>query len=132
MAIMDGQLYLANDQAIATTTSETVSTNVIDLNDADFDPGEGRPAYLHIQVEDAVTHASALTVTFKFYSHSTDTVTSGTAHITSPAIAKATLVSGYELVYPLPLDLGRYIGCSHTCSATTATGGSFNMWVDIG
>lgn len=132
MAIMDGNLWLADSQDIATTTDETVSTNVIDLNDADFDPGEGRPAYLHIQVEEAVTHASALTVTFKFYSDDTTTVTDGTAHITSPAIAKADLVAGYELVYPLPLDLERYVGVTHTCSATTATAGIFNMWIDIG
>jgi hypothetical protein len=132
MAIVDAQLVLADGQAIATSTSETITTNVIDLTSASFDPGEGRPAYLHIMVEEAVTHASALTVTFKFYSHSAVGVTSGTAHITTPAIAKADLVAGYELVYPLPLDMDRYIGCSHTCSATTATGGAFSMWVDLG
>lgn len=131
MAIVDAQLLLSTEQDIATNTDETISENVIDLSSASFDPGEGRPAYLHIQVEEAVTHGSALNVTFKFYSHSTASVASGTAHITVVK-AKADLTAGTELVYPLPLDLGRYIGVTHTCSAASATGGSFNMWVDLG
>lgn len=133
MAIIDKQLIFSDEQAVPTSTTETISTNVADLAAANANVGQGRPAYLKILVTEAVTHASALTITFKFYSHTAVGVASGTAHL-SFAVAKAALTKGAEFIIPLPIPatLGRYIGVTYTASATTATAGKFSAWIDLG
>ncbi len=133
MAIMDRQLYFSNEQAVPTNTTETNSTDVHDLTKLGRNIGEGIPAYLHIYVETAVTHASALSITFKFYSHTAADVKAGTAH-TSFTVAKAGLTKGakFTIPVPIPASMGRYIGVSYQASATTATVGKFNAWIDLG
>lgn len=133
MAIVDEQLIFSDEQDVPTDTTETISTNVVDLAEAGSNVGQGRPAYLKILVTEAVTHAGALSITFTFYSHSAVAVASGTAHL-SVAVAKASLTKGAEFIFPLPIpaSLGRYIGWTYTASDTTATAGKFSAWVDIG
>ena len=133
MAIIDNQLIFSEDQAVPTTTTETISTNVHDLTAAGRNIGEGIPAYLNIQVSEAVTHASALSITFRFYSHTAVGVMSGTAH-TVFTVAKAGLTDGalFRIPLPIPASVARYIGVSYEASATTATAGKFNAWIDLG
>ena len=144
MAITDKQAFLTLntssgvlEQDIATTTSETVTTNVMDLTAPGVSGmarqiGEGRPLYLNILVTEAVTHGSALSVTFKLYSHSTTSVASGTEHLAITK-AKADLTLGTHIRLPVPpAEMARYVGATHTCSASTATGGAFQIWLDIG
>lgn len=133
MAIIDKQLIFSDEQDVPTTTDETISTNVTDLAKANANVGEGRPAYLKILVTEAVTHAGALSITFKFYSHSAVAVMSGTAHF-SVAVAKASLTKGalFTIPVPIPSALGQYIGLSYTASDTTATAGKFSAWIDLG
>ncbi len=133
MAIIDKQLIFSDEQAVPTTTTETNSTDVHDLTAAGRNIGEGIPAYLNIQVAEGVTHAGALNVTFRFYSHTAADVKAGTAHLEF-TVAKAGLEKGtlFRLPVPIPEEIGRFIGVSYECSATTATAGKFNAWIDLG
>lgn len=133
MAIIDRQLIFSDEQAVPTTTTETNSTDVHDLTASGRNIGEGIPAYLNIQVAEGVTHASALSITFRFYSHSAADVKAGTAHVEF-TVAKAALTKGslFRIPVPIPEVIGRFIGVSYEASATTATAGKFNAWVDLG
>lgn len=133
MAIIDKQLIFSDEQAVPTTTTETNSTDVHDLTASGRNIGEGIPAYLNIQVAEGVTHASALSITFRFYSHSAADVKEGTAHVEF-TVAKAGLTKGalFRVPVPIPEVIERFVGVSYEASATTATAGKFNAWIDLG
>lgn len=125
--LMDKQNEFSAAQAV---TASAISTNVIDLTLGQsglttIDIANGEPIFLYIQVDTAVTQTGSGTVTFSLESDSTaNLATSATVHWTSSAIAKATLVAGYE-VARLAIPLGayeRYLGVRYTVSETLLTG----------
>lgn len=130
MAILDKQLILSSAQAVPTDTTDTISTNVIDLSSVDANPGEGRQAFLTFEVAEGVTHAGALSITFKLWSHTTAAALSGTAALEF-TVAKAGLTAGTVFRFGLPESLSRYVAVSYEASATTATAGKFNAYVSI-
>jgi hypothetical protein len=119
--------------ADATEKLDTGITDVIDLGSTNTtrDIASGKPLFLVIQVDTAVTRAAgACTVTFSLESDSTaNLATSATIHAATSAIAKATLVAGYQTVLALPPgEYERYLGVRLTFSAAADTG-KFNIFI---
>lgn len=110
-AIIDSTLQFCNATALSTAaTGLALVGNVIDLTSA-RNVAAGRPLYLVITVTTAVTSAGAATVSFLLASDSIAAIHvdgSATQHYASFAIPKATLVAGYQLVVPLPLESPAY------------------------
>lgn len=106
--------------------------NVVDLgtdgvNDVDC-------VYLNIQVDTAVTSGGAATVQFHLVSDAQAALAvdgSATYHFSTPAIPKATLVAGYNVV-SVELPKGqyeRYLGVLQTTGAAALTAGKVNAFL---
>jgi hypothetical protein len=121
-----GQSY----STFATAGSDFASTNVIDLTSTNTlkDMGAGQDVYLVLLVTTAIAASGgAANVTFKLASDSTTNLaTSPTTHWTSGAIAKGTLVAGYQKVVCLPREktYERYLGLLITPDTNNLTGGA--------
>ena len=127
--IMDKLLEFADSQSIAAVQSTILSTNVVDLQEA-RDMGNGQPLYLVIQIDTAVSGTSS-TIQFRLRSASIHATTS-TGHIDTGAIAEATLVAGYQLVIPLPLEgavYERYIGVQAIIAVATTSAGAYSAFL---
>ncbi len=122
--LIDKNLEFASSQAV----TATAISNVIDLGATptlkNIAP-QGMPIYLVIQVDTSITQSGSGTNTISLESDSTaDLATSATVHLSTGAIAKATLVAGYTLIYPLPVvaTYERYLGVRFTVSETDTAG----------
>lgn len=109
--------------------------DVIDLGATPGDLGNGQPMYLVIQVDTAVTSAGAATVEFQLVSDAQAAIAvdgSASVHAKTAAIAKATLVAGYQLVIPLPLGnpaYERYLGILQNVGTAALTAGKINAFL---
>lgn len=128
---IDNQLVLATAHA-PTSQSTVIGTNVYDMGplatgNTGFDLGAGEKLELEILVATtATTGGGSATVDFKFYSHSTTTITSGTLHASTGPIGYATLVAGYRIRITLPrATYAQYIGVATTIATADLTGGAF-------
>ena len=98
-------------------------------------PGNSDQAYLVIKVTTSVASLGAATVTFGLVSDAQDPVVAATAtkHWTSAALAKATLVAGYEVVC-IPLPRGqyeRYLGLVQTVGTADLTAGKVDAYITL-
>lgn len=136
--ILDDTLEFADATSNGTPNNSTVNVgDIIDLGVA-RDIGNGQSMYLVVQVDTAVTSGGSATVAFLLVSDSTTTIaTDGTAtkHIETDAIAVASLVAGYQMVIPLPLedpDYERYLAFQVKETAGQAlTAGNVNAFLTI-
>jgi hypothetical protein len=137
--IIDKSAQFAN--AVALSTAGTGYYNhgdVIDIRDL-RDIGRGQPSlYLVVTITTAVTSGGAATVSFVLASGSSSTIaTDGTEniHFATAAIAKATLVAGYQLAIPIPLQninlsgaaspaYARYVGLQINVGTAALTAGN--------
>lgn len=95
------------------------------------DIGGGEPVYLVIQVDTTFVGATA-TVAFDLVSDSAAALTtSKTTHVSTGAIAVATLVAGYTKVIPLPVEFTyeRYLGIWETVATANITAGAVNAFL---
>lgn len=129
-AIIDTSLQFANQTALSTAaTGLALVGNVIDLTVA-RNIANGKPLYLVITVTTAVTSAGAATVQFLLTSGAVAAIPvdgSATQHYASAAIPKATLVAGYQIVVPLPLESPAYqefLGIQQNVGAAALTAGA--------
>jgi hypothetical protein len=114
----------------------TVDTNLHNLGDViDItnlrNLGSGLPPlYLAILITSAVTSAGAATVQFSLVSDSRNppgTDGNQNIHWQSAALAKATLILGYQLIVPLPQEFPAYaefIGLNVQAGTAVLTGGT--------
>ena len=104
MAILDANAQFCDASTITATVANAIVGNVYDTGSAPTtkDIGLGaKPMYLVLSIDEAVTSNGSATVTFTLLSDSTaDLATSATTHLTTGAIAKATLVQGYTADTP--------------------------------
>jgi hypothetical protein len=125
MSVMDIIAEFSDNQSLASLDdSSTVSTDVINLGDADLLYGAGQPIYLCVKIGTAC--AGGTSVQFQLYAHTSTSVNSGTAVHDSGAVSVSTLVAGYE-VMRVPLDVnvddaGQYIGMYYTAVGTMSAG----------
>lgn len=133
--ILDERTELCDATALSTAaTGLALVGDVLDLTVA-RDVGQGRPLYLVIQVDTAVTSGGAATVEFDIASDAQAAIAvdgSATIHAKSFAIPKATLVAGYQLVIPLPWEspaYERYLGLLQNVGVAALTAGKINAFL---
>lgn len=106
--------------------------DVIDTQNDGINDVDG--LYLVIQVDTAVTSGGSATVQFHLASDAGATIaTDGTAtyHYSGPAIAKATLIAGYQVAC-VELPKGtyeRYLGILQTTAVAALTAGKVNAFL---
>lgn len=124
--IIDRYNRYSDDQDI-TASGATVSTSVVDLG-ADGD-AIGRERYLHILCTEAVA-GTLTTVTFSLYTDDDEAFGSPVLKWASAAIAKATLVAGYQVAkFRLPAGMQQYTRVTYTTDNTMETTGMFSAWL---
>lgn len=110
--------------------------DVIDLSVA-RDIGQGQPLYLVIQVDTAVASAGAATVEFQLVSDAQAAIAvdgSATVHAKTNAFPKATLVAGYTVIIPLPMEdpaYERYLGILQNVGTAALTAGKINAFLTL-
>lgn len=110
-------------------TASDASTSVVDLKAAGA--VEGKPLYLHIKVNDGVTASGSATVAFALQTDSDEAFGSATTLWSLAAVAKATLVDGYQVVR-LPINgmaLERYLRVYYTVASGPLTAGKFDAFL---
>ena len=133
--ILDELLEFVDATAIATATGAALAGDVIDLGAVPQDFGHGKAMYWVVNISTAVTSGAGATVQFKLMSDAAAAINpaTGTVHVDTGAIAKATLVAGYMRVYPMPLGVGnvyeRYLGVTTTVGTAVLTAGAFNSFL---
>lgn len=131
--ILDERLEIADALTCVANVGNAILGDVIDLgaNPTLRDIGNGEPLYLVIQVDTAVVGTTS-TVQWQLASDSTaNLATSKTVHVDSGAIAEATLVAGYTLIYPLPIGATyeRYLGIWQTVAVNNLSAGKVNIFL---
>jgi hypothetical protein len=132
--IMDSLLEFGDGFDLTETTGTYLLTNQIDMQEAK-DLGNGQPVYLVIQIDTAISGTSS-TINFRLRSDSSAAIhaTTSTAHIETGAIAEATLVAGYTVVIPLPIEgnvYERYLGVQAVIGAATITVGTCSAFLTL-
>lgn len=132
--ILDERLEFLDATSVVANVGNAIVGDVIDLGAAPTlqDIGNGEPLYLVLQVDTAVTGTGASTLQLQLASDSTaNLATSKTVHIDTGAIAEATLVAGYTLIYPLPVGATyeRYLGLWETVGGANLAAGKMNAFL---
>lgn len=117
----------------ATPTDDAIVGNVMDLGSAPTlkNLGGGQVMYWVLQVDTAIAGVNG-TTEFKLVSDSTaNLATSKTTHITTGAVATATLAAGYTFIAPLPATetYERYLGTWATQATATRTAGAVSSYI---
>lgn len=116
----------------STSSDSVLMGNVMDLGQTANYPGNTDDLFLVIQVDTTVTSGGSATVYFNLASDSTaNLATSRTNHITTPAIAVASLTAGTNvLVQKLPRGTyERYLGIWATVATAALTAGKINAFL---
>lgn len=114
--------------AQAFTTGDNTSTYSFDTKSADI--GTGEDLYLVVQVDEAVTSNGSATVEVKYVESAGADLSSPTVLATSGAIAKATLVAGYQVMkIKIPANTKRYVGVIYTVATADLTAGKFSAFL---
>lgn len=133
--IIDKELQFADGTWAPTATGDNISPNVLDTSPLGGIPtanggrniGEGESMYLVITVKTAVTSAGSATVDFRLR---TDSAANGTTApvdlMSSGAIAKASLIPGYQIRLKLPsASYKKYIMVNANIGTAVLTAGAF-------
>lgn len=131
--ILDELLEFCDATSAILNVGNAIIGDVVDLGAAPTlkGIGNGEPLYLVIQVDTTFVGATS-TTTFELSSDSTaDLATSRTVHVSTGAIAVATLVAGYTLAIALPIGATyeRYLGLWETVATANVTAGKINAFL---
>lgn len=137
--ILDERAEFCDATSAVINVGNAIIGDVMDLGAAPTlqDIGNGQPVYLVIQVDTTFSDAAdagTATIQFQLCSDSTaDLATSKTIHIDTGAIAIATLVAGYTLIYALPWSATyeRYLGLWETVATTNLDAGKINAFLTL-
>jgi hypothetical protein len=132
--IRDHELMFSDAQAL---TATALSTNVIDLGPLsggnltrDITGGDGGSLFLHVNVGTTFVSAGASTLVITLESDDNTSLSSATTHYTSPAIAKATLVAGYDFYIPMPAgNYQRYLALRYTTATADFSAGTISATI---
>ncbi|MFZ2972238.1 MAG: Bbp16 family capsid cement protein [Ferribacterium limneticum] len=125
--IIDKLLQVSNEQAV---TASAASTDVIDFGQANPNSGLNNNVTMAITTDEAATASGSATVTFSIQD-SADNSTFADVAVTA-AVAKSTLVSGYQILIPMPTKLRRYVRVYYTVATGPLTAGKFSAQVVTG
>lgn len=136
-AVMSARDEFADATALSTAgTGLALVGNVMDTSVV-RDLGNGRPVYLVISVDTAVTSAGAATVEFDLVSDAQAAIAvdgSATVHLKTLAFPKATLVAGFQVVVQLPLESPAYeqfLGILQNVGTAALTAGKINAFLTL-
>jgi hypothetical protein len=123
----DNQNTYSQDQAV---TASAASTHVFDAGAAGRDIGHGRDLDLVVLCTESVASGGASTVQFHL-EDSADNSAFATV-VETPAIAKAALVAGTEVLrIRLPSGLRRYTRLYYTVTTADLTAGKFTAFLAL-
>ena len=123
---IDRENLLARDQAL---TVSAASTDTIDLGVV-RDIGIGEPMELVVLCTEDVAAAGAATVQFGLQTDDNEAFASPTTLAESPAIGKAALVAGIDLLrIKLPMGVERYLRLYFTVATGPLTAGRFTVFL---
>jgi len=137
--IIDNELLFADGTWAPTATGDNISTNIHDTSplggvgttgtNTGRDFGQGEEVWFNVLVTTAVTSAGAATVDFRLRTDSaTNLTTSPVDLVSSGAIAKASLIAGYNFRVRVPsATYKRYIGCNANIGTAALTAGKFHV-----
>lgn len=137
--ITDSKLLFGAAKALSTAgTGLALVGDVIDTATV-RDLGQGRPLYLFIDVDTAVTSAGAATVSFQLVSDAAAAIAvdgSAMLHFQTFAFPKASLVAGFVVVeIPLPFDGGQaykqFLGIIQNVGTAALTAGKINAFLAL-
>lgn len=124
---IDKALQVSNEQAV---TASAASTDVIDFGQANPNVGLDDRSNMVITVDESVTASGAATVTFSVQD-SADNSSFADVSVT-PAIGKASLTAGQQIVIPMPTKLRRYCQVYYTVATGPLTAGKFSAQIVTG
>lgn len=133
--ILDELTEFCDATALNTGAAATYNLgDIIDTGSVSRDIGTGEDLYVVIQVDTTATSGGSATADFKLVSDSTTSIaTDGTAtlHLSSGAIAVATLVAGYTILAArLPSGTyERYLAVQQTTAVAAFTAGKVNAFL---
>ena len=135
--LIDKSLEFADAVAIGGSTGRRLIGDVVDLGVARDvgNLGGGMPLYLVVQVDTTFTSGGAGTLQLEFVSDAQAAIAvdgSATEHYTSSVIALGTLVAGYTLIIPLPLEAPayeRFLGVIGNVGTAAMTAGAVNAFI---
>lgn len=137
MAIIDSRLLFGESESLIGSTGTNNIGDVINLSAA-RDIGKGNPLYLCVQIQTAVdSSGNGATVAFQLVSDGTGTIaTNGTqtVHVSSGAIAEATLVAGYRFVIALPREgnaYEQYLALQAVVGVEAVTAGAVDAFITM-
>jgi hypothetical protein len=123
---IDKQNTFSSEQAV---TAAAASTDHIDLGAA-RDIGVGKQLYVAVTCTESVTSGGSSTVNFKLQSDSSPAFGSAVDIAQSGAIAKASLVAGYQFFIPIPpMTPKRYLRMYYDVATADLTAGKFSAQV---
>tara|TARA_R110002153_G_scaffold253645_2_gene411756 strand:+ start:1986 stop:2435 length:450 start_codon:yes stop_codon:yes gene_type:complete len=135
--ILDERSEFCDATALDTAgTGRDLVGDVMDLGPTARDMGAGQPMYLVLSVDTSVTSGGSATVEFELCSDAQAAIAAdGTAtiHASTGAIAKATLVAGYETIIALPVGntYERFLGIVANVGAAALTAGKINAFLTM-
>jgi hypothetical protein len=128
MAYVDNNLVLSDAQAVTATASSTKS---IDFATATRNIGSGEKLELIVTITTTVAASGGASTTTFSLDDSADNSTFAVV-VQTIAIAKATLVAGYEaLRVHLPATLRRYIQVTYTVATNDWTAGAVSAYLTV-
>ena len=138
-ALIDARSEFADAASLVANAAATaIFGNVIPLDKTGMNLGNSMtPIFLVISIDTAVAAAGgAANITFKLLSDVVATLDGAgvTTLLTTPAIAKGTLVAGYNIVIPLPLsntDYQTFLGVTWTPDTNNITAGKANAYLTV-
>lgn len=134
MAYLDAENLCSINQTIAAVASTIVCSSPIDLgatavdqlgNVLMNDPARSRRVEMFAEVTEAVLSASSATVECDIIQSANSDLSSPDVLASTPAIAKASLVIGYNFKIELPVGsvTKRYLGLQYVIGTATTTAG---------
>lgn len=135
--ILDERNEFCDATSAVINVGNAIIGDVIDLGATPTlrDIGTGEPVYLVLQVDTAFSDAADAgnaTIQFDLVSDSTaNLATSKTTHVSTGAMAIASLVAGFTKVFALPQEATyeRYLGLWETVGTTNLDAGKINAFL---
>lgn len=134
-AILDERTEFADATSVIQAVGSAILGDVIPMDTNGLNLGNSMtPVYLVIGVTTEVDSAAdGATIEFKLMSDSDATITDGTLHVTTGAIAEAAMTAGAILhCQPLPQgDYGDFVGVVYTVAGEDVTAGAVNAYLTL-
>lgn len=138
MTAYDQALMFEDNDAITSSRASTFTIPLGNLSSGNAErdiggAGDGNRLFLEIKVKTTFTSTGSSTLVGALQTDDADTFGSATTLLTTPTIAKATLVAGYRARFPLPPGAYEdYLRVNWTVGTADFTSGNLDCWIGDG